>query len=264
MKSQWWSGARAPRPSPALRGSYTDPPTSPLPPTTTRPHRQPVDGSRTWPLLAKAHRQCHPCQPTTVPLPPAVCSSTALRLEAATAAAGMASAWGRWHGVPRAAQPKSWTGSRGSCTTLTPPPWRAPGWRRPTGTTTSSWPPSTLEARYRNLVVGCTFIISSALLLILTTATWWRILDTSPYLSSPVPVDRWTVCVGVPGVECVSAFRRGFANMTFFMKVFFYFIIKRSISWLYSYFVFKARQKFHFLWKEGNKSRTVLWLQLFA
>lgn len=190
MKSRWWCGAPAPRPSLISRASSTGLPTSPPPQTTMRPRRRLAGVFQTWPP-AKPRRRCRLCRPTTVPPRPDGCWSTAPRPGTAAAAAW---AWGRWRGGPREGRPRSWTGSRGSCTTLTRQHWRAPGWRRPTGTTTSSWPPSTLEARYRNLVVGCIFIISSVLP-ILTTATWWRILDMSPYLTSLVRIDRRTVCV---------------------------------------------------------------------
>lgn len=186
MKSRWWCGAQVPQRSLILRASYTGPPTSP-PPQTMMLRRPPPAGVYQMWAPAKPPRLCRLSQPTTVPRPPAGCWSTAPKLETAAAWA-----WEPWRGGPRGGQLRSWMGSHDSSTTLTPPHWKVPGWRHPTGTTTSSWRPSTPEARYRRLVVGCTFIISFVLL-ILTMVIWWLILDMSPYLSSLVLIDRWTI-----------------------------------------------------------------------
>lgn len=203
MKSRWWCGALVPQRSLISRASYTGPPISP-PPQTTMPRRPPLAGVYQMLAPAKPPRPCRPSQHTTVPPLPAGCWSTARRPRTAAAWA-----WEPWRGGRREGRPRSWTGNLDSSTTLIPPRWKVPGWRRPTGTTTSSWRPSILEARYRRLVVGCTFIISSVLL-ILTTVIWWPILDMSPYLSSLVLIDRWTIftlCVHVPvWVTAVSPF----------------------------------------------------------
>lgn len=189
MKSRWWCGAPDPQPSRASRASFTIRPTSPPPRTTTPPLLLPADVLRTW-APAKLRRLCLLCLPTTVPRPPAGYWSTALKPVTAAALA-----WGQCRGGPRGGRPRSWTGNPDTCTTLTPPHWRVPGWRRPMGTTTSYWPPSIQEARYRcKVVVGCIFIISFVLL-ILTMVIWWHMLDMSPYLISLVWWDRWTVYV---------------------------------------------------------------------
>lgn len=186
MKSRWWCGAPDPQQSRASRASFTIRPTSPPPRITTPPLLPPADVLQTW-APAKLRRLCRLFRPTTAPPPLAGYWSTA-----PTPATAAALAWGQWRGGPREGRPRSWTGNPDTCTTLTPPLWRVPGWRHPTGTTTLSWPPSIQEARYRcKVVVGCIFIISSVLL-ILTMVIWWHILDMSPY---PLSRDRWTVYV---------------------------------------------------------------------
>lgn len=189
MKSRWWCGARDPRWSRASRDSFTIPPTSP-PPRTTTPRLLPhADALRKW-APAKLRRLCRLSLPTTVPLPLAGYWSTALKPVTAAVLA-----WGQCRGGPRGGRPKNWTGNPDTCTTLTPPHWRVPGWRRPMGTTTSYWPPSIQEARYRcKVVVGCIFI-NSFVLLIPTMVIWWHILDMSPYHISLVLRDRWIVYV---------------------------------------------------------------------
>ena len=189
MKSRWWCGAQDPQQSRPSRASFTIRRTSRPPRTTTPLLLLPADVLRTW-APAKLRRLCRLSLPTTVLPPRAGCWSTAPKPVTAVALA-----WGHCRGGPRGGRPRSLTGNPGTCTTLTPPHWRAPGWRRPMGTTTSYWPPSIPEARYQcKVVVGCIFIISFVLL-ILTMVIWWHILDMSPYLTSLVWRDRWAVYV---------------------------------------------------------------------